>query len=133
MDFVYPLHLNPNICEPAKKILSGIKNIYLIEPLEYESFVYLMSKAYIILTDSGGIQEEAPSFGKPVLVMRNNTERPEAVEAGTVRLVGTARIVDEVCKLVENVDEYNKFKNLKNPYGDGKTSNKIYEVVESLL
>ena len=133
MDFVYPLHLNPNICEPAKKILSDIKNVYLIEPLEYESFVCLMSKAYIILTDSGGIQEEAPSFGKPVLVMRNNTERPEAVEAGTVRLVGTTRIVDEVCKLVENVDEYNKFKNLKNPYGDGKTSSKIYEIIESLL
>ena len=105
----------------------------MIDPHEHQSYVYLMSKAYIILTDSGGIQEEAPSFGKPVLVMRNNTERPEAVEAGTVRLVGTTRIVDEVCKLVENVDEYNKFKNLKNPYGDGKTSSKIYEIIESLL
>jgi UDP-N-acetylglucosamine 2-epimerase (non-hydrolysing) len=133
IDFVYPVHLNPNVQKPVKKILSNIKNVYLIEPLKYENFIYLMSKAYIILTDSGGIQEEAPSLGKPVLVMRKNTERPEAVEVGTVKLVGTTKIVDEVTLLLENENEYLRYKKLKNPYGDGKTSEKVYSIIKDVL
>lgn len=130
IDFIYPVHLNPNVQKPVKEILSNIKNIYLINPLKYEEFVYLMSKAYIILTDSGGIQEEAPSLGKPVLVMRENTERPEAVEAGTVKLVGTTKIVEEVSLLLENENKYLKYKKLKNPYGNGDTSEKILEIIK---
>jgi len=133
IDFVYPVHLNPNVQKPVKEILSDIGNVYLIEPLKYETFVYLMSMSYIILTDSGGIQEEAPSLGKPVLVMRENTERPEALEAGTVRLVGTTRIVSEVKKLIEDTNEYTKFISKINPYGDGKTSLKITDIIKSIV
>lgn len=133
VDFVYPVHLNPNVQKPVKEILSTIENVYLIEPLKYESFVYLMSMSYIILTDSGGIQEEAPSLGKPVLVMRENTERPEALEAGTVKLVGTTKIVSEVKKLIDDTKEYEKFVSRTNPYGDGQTSNQILRVIEELM
>ena len=131
IDFVYPMHLNPNVREPIKKVFGDfsnkISNIYFIEPLDYLPFVYLMNNAYIILTDSGGIQEEAPSLGKPVLVMRDTTERPEALEAGTVRLVGTDSevIISEVTNLICNPEEYNKMKNAINPYGDGNASKKI--------
>jgi len=125
--FIYPVHLNPNVKRPVKEILSNIKNIFLIEPLEYLEFVYLMSKSYLILTDSGGIQEEAPSLGKPVLVMRDITERVEALEAGTVKLVGTdkSRIIKEVSRLIEDKNEYDKMSKAVNPYGDGKASERI--------
>jgi len=128
-DIVYPMHLNPNVRKPVNDILQNIKNIYLIEPLEYESFIYLMSKSFLILTDSGGIQEEAPSLGKPVLVMRDTTERPEAVEAGTVKLVGTDKnlIVSEVQKLIDDNEQYNKMSKAHNPYGDGKACEKIIQ------
>lgn len=127
VDFVYPMHLNPNVRNPihdtfSKWELSEVGNVFFIEPLEYLSFVYLMEKSAIILTDSGGIQEEAPSLGKPVLVMRETTERPEALEAGTVKLVGTdcLRIVNEVSSLLENQEIYDKMSKSLNPYGDGK-------------
>ena len=119
---------------PKKDILDNIDNIYLIEPLEYPEFVYLMSKSYLILTDSGGIQEEAPSLGKPVLVMRDTTERPEALEAGTVKLVGTDKnkIITEVENLLQNQNEYDKMSKSHNPYGDGMASKKIIEFLEFL-
>ncbi|GHV06873.1 UDP-N-acetyl glucosamine 2-epimerase [Spirochaetia bacterium] len=131
VDFVYPVHLNPNVQKPVTEILAGIQNVYLIPPLEYEPFVYLMSNAYLILTDSGGIQEEAPSLGKPVLVMRDTTERPEAVTAGTVKLVGTDYhiIIKEVNKLLKNSTEYELMTKAHNPYGDGKASDRIIEVL----
>jgi len=131
IDIVYPVHLNPNVQKPVFEILSNIPNVYLIEPLDYESFVYLMYNSYIILTDSGGIQEEAPSLGKPVLVMRDTTERPEAVEVGTVKLVGTntENIVREVEKIMYNKSEYEKMSNATNPYGDGKASKRIFEII----
>ncbi len=124
---VYPVHLNPNVREPVNRLLAGIDNIYLIEPLDYLPFVYLMNQAYLILTDSGGIQEEAPSLGKPVLVMRNNTERPEAVDAGTVKLVGTHidKIVDGISILMNDRSEYAKMARSINPYGDGKACQRI--------
>ena len=127
VDIVYPVHLNPNVQKPVKKILSDISNVYLINPLQYESFIYMMDKAYFIITDSGGVQEEAPSLGKPVLVMRDTTERPEAVAAGTVKLVGTRKqnIVKEAQNLIDNVIEYAKMSKAHNPYGDGKASKKI--------
>lgn len=127
VEIVYPVHLNPNVQEPVRRILGNNPNIYLIEPLDYLPFVYLMSRSHIILTDSGGIQEEAPSLGKPVLVLRNTTERPEAVIAGTVRLVGTSReaIVGEVSKLLDNPIEYEAMARSKNPFGDGASANKI--------
>ncbi len=127
VQIVYPVHLNPNVQEPVKRILGSMKNIHLIEPLDYLPFIFLMSKSSIIITDSGGIQEEAPSLGKPVLVMRKTTERPEAVEAGTVRLVGTEedRIVGETEKLLDNPAEYNKMSRAHNPYGDGKAAERI--------
>jgi len=127
IDIIYPMHLNPNVRKPIGQILSKIKNIYLVEPLTYEPFVYLMSKSYIILTDSGGIQEEAPSLGKPVLVMRNTTERPEAIKSGTAKLVGTKKltIVDEVTRLLNSKEAYDKINKASNPYGDGKASEKI--------
>ena len=131
IDFVYPMHLNPNVREPIIKVFGDLtsnkSNIYFIEPLDYLPFVYLMNHTYIILTDSGGIQEEAPSLGKPVLVMRDTTERPEALEAGTVKLVGTDSevIINEVTNLLCNSEEYNKMKNATNPYGNGDASNKI--------
>jgi len=127
VDIVYPVHLNPNVQKPVRRILSDAKNIYLIEPLSYENFIYMMSISYFIITDSGGVQEEAPSLGKPVLVMRDATERPEAVEAGTVKIVGTDSrvIIDESQKLLDNLDEYNKMSRAHNPYGDGSASKKI--------
>lgn len=127
IDVVYPVHLNPNVRKPVKEILSNVKNVYLIEPLDYEPFVYLMSKSYLIMTDSGGIQEEAPSLGKPVLVMRDTTERPEAVEAGTVKLVGTnyEDIFREAQKLLDNSEDYERMSKAHNPYGDGKACQRI--------
>ena len=128
-NFIYPVHLNPNVQEPVNKILRNLENVYLIEPLEYLEFVYLMSKSYLIITDSGGIQEEAPSLGKPVLVTRDTTERPEAVEAGTVKLVGTDKdmIIKEVRNLINNQKEYEKMSKAHNPYGEGKAAQKIIE------
>jgi UDP-N-acetylglucosamine 2-epimerase (non-hydrolysing) len=125
--FVYPVHLNPNVQKPVYELLSGQANIHLIDPLEYEPFVFLLKHAYFVVTDSGGIQEEAPSLGKPVLVMREVTERPEAVEAGTVRLVGanTATIVQQVSALLTNEDEYLEMSHAHNPYGDGSAAEKI--------
>ena len=127
VDIVYPVHLNPNVQKPVKNILSNSKNIYLIDPLSYENFIYLMSKSYFIITDSGGVQEEAPSLGKPVLVLRNTTERPEAVEAGTVKLVGTnfEAIVKESQKFLDDEKEYKKMSKAHNPYGDGSASKRI--------
>lgn len=127
VDIVYPVHLNPNVQKPVKNILSNSKNIYLIDPLSYENFIYLMSKSYFIITDSGGVQEEAPSLGKPVLVLRNTTERPEAVEAGTVKLVGTnfEAIVKESQKFLDDEKEYKKMSKAHNPYGDGYASKRI--------
>jgi UDP-N-acetylglucosamine 2-epimerase (non-hydrolysing) len=124
---LYPMHLNPNVREPVNRILKNVNNVYLIEPQEYLPFVYLMNKATIIVTDSGGVQEEAPSLGKPVLVMRDTTERPEAVDAGTVKLVGTdkERIVSAVHELLVNPAEYQKMSRAHNPYGDGKACERI--------
>ncbi len=132
INFLYPVHLNPNVRKPVNDLLSDISNIKIVEPFEYEEFIYLMSKSYLILTDSGGIQEEAPSLGKPVLVMRNKTERPEAIEAGTVKLVGSDKdkIVKEVQKLLDNYEEYQKMCKAINPYGDGKTSKRIIEILK---
>jgi len=131
-DILYPVHLNPNVQKPVYGLLSKISNIFLIEPIDYLPFVYLMNKAYIIITDSGGIQEEAPSLGKPVLVMRNTTERPEAVTAGTVKLVGTDRkkIVNETSKLIDNKKLYLKMSKAHNPYGDGKACQRILKYLK---
>jgi len=132
IQIIYPVHLNPNVKEPVNKLLKNIKNIYLIPPQDYLPFVYLMMRCSIILTDSGGIQEEAPSLGKPVLVMRDKTERPEAVDAGTVRLVGTD--IDTIClnvkKLLNNDLEYQKMSKAHNPYGDGNSSQIILKYLE---
>ncbi len=127
IDIVYPVHLNPNVQEPVNRLLSSIKNIYLIPPLDYLPFVYLMHRSHIILTDSGGIQEEAPSLGKPVLVMRDTTERPEAVVAGTVKLVGTdpLTITEEIQTLLTSDTKYLSMSKAHNPYGDGKASKYI--------
>ena len=131
VDFVYPMHLNPNVRKPIfetfGKDLSGLGNMFFIEPLEYLSFVYLMEKSTIVLTDSGGIQEEAPGLGKPVLVMRDTTERPEALEAGTVKLVGTncEKIINEVSALLDNEIYYNEMSQAVNPYGDGLACSRI--------
>ncbi|WP_406565587.1 non-hydrolyzing UDP-N-acetylglucosamine 2-epimerase [Halomonas jincaotanensis] len=132
---VYPVHLNPNVLEPVNRLLSDIDNVHLIEPLDYLPFVYLMNRAHLILTDSGGVQEEAPSLGKPVLVMRETTERPEAVEAGTVKLVGTdvARIVDEMHSLLTDTAAYEAMSYAHNPYGDGKACQRILETLASTL
>ncbi|KGD73298.1 non-hydrolyzing UDP-N-acetylglucosamine 2-epimerase [Pantoea vagans] len=129
---VYPVHLNPNVSEPVNRILSGIENIILIEPQEYLPFVWLMNRAWLILTDSGGIQEEAPSLGKPVLVMRDTTERPEAVDAGTVKLVGTdiARIVASVSELLSDDDAWQAMSHAHNPYGDGKACGRILQALK---
>lgn len=133
VQIVYPMHLNPNVREPVNRILGGINNIILIEPLSYLPFVYLMTQADIILTDSGGIQEEAPSLGKPVLVMRDTTERPEALSAGTVRLVGTNTdiIVEQLSILLSSEAEYNKMSVAHNPYGDGKASQRICDTLQN--
>jgi len=132
---VYPVHLNPNVQKPVRDILSDIPNIYLIGPLDYEPFVYLMEKAHLILTDSGGIQEEAPSLGKPVLVMRNVTERPEGIEAGVVKLVGTNedKIVAETEILLDNKKAYEKMAQASNPYGDGKAAERIVNILKEVL
>lgn len=131
VNFVYPVHLNPNVRKPVSELLADTQNVFLIEPLHYEAFLLLMNKAYIILTDSGGIQEEAPSLGKPVLVMRDTTERPEAVEAGTVKLVGAEEqsIVSSVQKLLDDKEEYTKMSKAHNPYGDGKASERIVDAL----
>ncbi|WP_308362231.1 non-hydrolyzing UDP-N-acetylglucosamine 2-epimerase [Pseudoalteromonas xiamenensis] len=131
VQIVYPVHLNPNVQEPVNRILNCVNNVILIEPQQYLPFVYLMNKAHIILTDSGGIQEEAPSLGKPVLVMRDTTERPEAVEAGTVKLVGTniSKIVNELEQLLTNQDAYNAMSFAHNPYGDGKACERICDTL----
>ncbi|MCG9625992.1 UDP-N-acetylglucosamine 2-epimerase (non-hydrolyzing) [Vibrio mediterranei] len=131
VQIVYPMHLNPNVREPVNRILSDVDNVHLIEPQQYLPFVYLMTRAYIILTDSGGIQEEAPSLGKPVLVMRDTTERPEAVEAGTVKLVGTGIdiIVSNLHVLLTDINEYEKMSFAHNPYGDGKACQRILTVL----
>lgn len=131
VDFVYPVHLNPNVQEPVKRLLSGLSNVHLIEPLDYLPFVFLMMRSYIILTDSGGIQEEAPSLGKPVLVMRDTTERPEAVAAGTVRLVGTdaERIVNNVTRLLIDDGAYRQMSFAHNPYGDGEACKRIIDAL----
>jgi len=129
VDIVYPVHLNPNVQKPVYEMLSDIENIYLIEPLQYKEFVYLMDKSYFIITDSGGIQEEAPSLGKPVLLLRDTTERPEAIKAGTVKLVGTdkEKIISEAQWLLDCKEEYDKMSQSHNPYGDGNASKKIVE------
>jgi UDP-N-acetylglucosamine 2-epimerase (non-hydrolysing) len=133
--FVYPVHLNPKARISAFEKLQNIENIYLINPLEYESFIYLLKNCFLVLTDSGGIQEEAPSFGKPVLLMRESTERPEAVEAGTVSIIGSnqERIVNAVSELINNNDLYDKMSLSINPYGDGKASRNIAKLIEEYL
>ena len=136
VDFVYPMHLNPNVRKPIHEVfgedLSNLGNMFFIEPLEYLSFVYLMEKSSIVLTDSGGIQEEAPGLGKPVLVMRDTTERPEALEAGTVKLVGTNydKIISEVSALLDNQRNYEKMSKAVNPYGDGFASRRIVKILD---
>ena len=138
VDFVYPMHLNPNVRKPIHEVfgedLSGLGNMFFIEPLEYLNFVYLMEKSTIVLTDSGGIQEEAPGLGKPVLVMRDTTERPEALEAGTVKLVGTNfdRIVEEVSCLLKDQDYYGMMSEAVNPYGDGNACKRIFDFVTKI-
>jgi UDP-N-acetylglucosamine 2-epimerase (non-hydrolysing) len=129
LDIVYPVHLNPNVRKPVNEILSDAPNVHLIEPLQYEAFIYLMSCSYLILTDSGGIQEEAPSLGKPVLVMRDTTERPEAVEAGTVRLVGSDKesIIESVQQLLDDANVYEQMSKAHNPYGNGSACKLIIE------
>lgn len=134
VQIIYPVHLNPNVQEPVNNILSNIKNIKLISPLSYPSFVWLMKKSFIIVTDSGGIQEEAPSLGKPVLVLRDTTERPEAVKAGTVLLVGTDKdnIIEQCQKLLNDNDYYSKMSNKDNPYGDGNASKRIVDFIKNI-
>ena len=141
VDFVYPMHLNPNVRFAIKTIFgttdinnSKFDNIFFIEPVEYIPFVYLLSKSFIVLTDSGGIQEEAPSIGIPVLVMRDTTERPEAVISGGVKLVGSNKetIIKNVSELIYNTNEYNKMAKSTSPYGDGNSSKIIYNVIDSL-
>jgi len=131
VDFLYPVHLNPNVREPVNRILDGLTNVHLIEPQEYRPFVWLMGRSYLILTDSGGIQEEAPSLGKPVLVMRDTTERPEAVEIGTAKLVGAdyTRIIEGVSELLSDDAAYNAMADAKNPYGDGHAAAAIVDAL----
>lgn len=137
VDFVYPMHLNPNVREPIHEVFGKVHqpNLFFIEPLEYLPFVYLMERSALVLTDSGGIQEEAPGLGKPVLVMRDTTERPEALEAGTVKLVGTDcnRIVDEVSRLLDDNAYYNHMSQAINPYGDGTASQRIVQTIEKVI
>ncbi len=133
VQIIYPVHLNPNVQKPVYELLGEVKNISLIEPLSYPTFVWLMNQSYLIITDSGGVQEEAPSLGKPVLVMRNTTERPEAVDAGTVLLVGTdtEKIVAETAKLLDDQEHYLEMSAKHNPYGDGKACSRIVEFIEN--
>jgi UDP-N-acetylglucosamine 2-epimerase (non-hydrolysing) len=134
VEIIYPVHLNPNVQNPVKRILAGVQGIHLIEPQEYLPFVYLMDRSFLIITDSGGVQEEAPSLGKPVLVMRDTTERPEAVEAGTVKLVGTDtnKIITEVFKLLSNSVAYELMSRAHNPYGDGEAAIRIVKSLTSM-
>ncbi len=136
VEVLYPVHLNPNVQEPVRRILGDgeVKNIHLIQPVDYLPFVYLMNRSYLIITDSGGVQEEAPSLGKPVLVMRDATERPEAVDAGTVKLVGTSRdrIVEEASLLLNDEDVYRRMSLARNPYGDGNAAKRIVGVIGEL-
>ena len=134
ISFVYPVHLNPNVSKPVYEILRSFSNIHLIKPLEYEPFVYLLKHSYLVLTDSGGIQEEAPSLGKPVLVMRDVTERPEAVEAGTVEIVGSShqRIVQSVSRLLDDKKHYKNMSHAHNPYGDGLACKRIVDVLRTI-
>ena len=129
IDLVYPVHFNPNVRKPVYDLLGGISNIYLIEPIEYLQFIYIMERSYLLLTDSGGIQEEAPSLGKPVIVMRNTTERPEAVDAGTVILAGTSKekIFTEVSRLIDDQEHYHSMSKAHNPYGDGIAAGRIID------
>lgn len=135
IDIVYPVHLNPNVQKPVNEILSDLTNVYLIDPLQYEEFIYMMNESYFIITDSGGIQEEAPSLGKPVLVMRDTTERPEAVKAGTVKLVGTDKniLIKEAQTLIDNKVEYEKMAHAHNPYWDGKACYRILKIFNKSL
>jgi UDP-N-acetylglucosamine 2-epimerase (non-hydrolysing) len=135
VQIVYPVHLNPNVREPVQRLLGGSTNVHLIEPEDYLPFVHLMDRSHLILTDSGGVQEEAPSLGKPVLVMRETTERPEAVAAGTVRLVGTSAesICQEVDRLLDQPGEYEKMARAHNPYGDGQACRRIVNAIEERL
>lgn len=134
VQIIYPVHMNPHVREPVKRILSNISNVYLIDPLDYPSFVYLMSRSHFILTDSGGVQEEAPALGKPVLVMRDCTERPEAVSVGTVRLTGTSyeKILSEAARLMDDTAAYASMSGAKNPYGDGTAARKIINALNNL-
>ena len=133
--FVYPVHLNPNVQTVVEKTLGGVSNISLIAPLEYPDFVWLLNESYFIITDSGGVQEEAPSLGKPVIVTRDTTERPEAVNAGTVKLVGTnaEQLKTEVLELIDNVEAYKKMSSAHNPYGDGKAAQRIVDFLKHRL
>jgi len=133
VQLVYPVHRNPNVIDPVYRRLDGLPNVFLLEPLDYVPFVDLMRRAYLLITDSGGIQEEGPSLGKPILVMREKTERPEAVAAGTVKLVGTdpGRIVTEAERLLEDQAEYSRMARIHNPYGDGRASGRIREAIEA--
>jgi UDP-N-acetylglucosamine 2-epimerase (non-hydrolysing) len=132
VEFIYPVHLNPNVREVVYRILSNIPNVHLIEPLDYPYMVWIMNKSYMVLTDSGGVQEEAPSLGKPVLVLRDVTERQEGVDAGTAKLVGTDKelIIRETSKLLDDTKEYEKMAKAINPYGDGHTSERIVELIK---
>ena len=132
VEIVYPVHPNPNVMVPVHRMLDGVSNIHLIEPMDYLPFIFLMSKAYFVITDSGGVQEEAPSLGKPVLVMRDVTERPEAVAAGTVRMVGgdASRIFNEAIRLLTDTELYVRMSTAHNPYGDGHASDRIANVIE---
>lgn len=134
-DLVYPVHFNPNVRKPVYDLLGGIPNVYLIEPIEYLPFIYIMERSCLLLTDSGGIQEEAPSLGKPVIVMRNTTERPEAVDAGTVILAGTSKemIFNEVCRLIDNPAHYQTMSKAHNPYGDGFAAQRIIDHLKEFL
>jgi UDP-N-acetylglucosamine 2-epimerase (non-hydrolysing) len=135
VEIVYPVHLNPNVREPVYQLLGGMTNIHLIEPVSYDEMVYLMDSAYLILTDSGGIQEEAPTLDKPVLVMRSETERPEGVDAGVLRIVGTNedKIVDEVRELLHSEEQYREMSGKPNPYGDGQSAPRIVQIFELIL
>lgn len=135
VQLIYPVHLNPNVQEPVNRILSNLSNVHLIPPLDYPAFIYLMQHSYLILTDSGGVQEEAPSLGKPVLVMREKTERPEAVDAGTVKLVGTdsKAIIGQISILLDNSETYEVMSEANNPYGDGQASTRIAQYFKNLM
>lgn len=131
VEIIYPVHLNPNVREPVTRILANVPSVHLIDPLDYLQFVYLLDRAYLVITDSGGVQEEAPSLGKPVLVMRDTTERPEAVAAGTVKLVGTSqkKIIKETHTLLTNTAKYKKMSQAHNPYGDGNACSRIVDII----